>query len=176
MATLYTIGHSTRDLADFSRVLQAHELDVLADIRAFPVSRRHPHFNREALELWLPEIGLEYRWVQALGGRRKKIREDSPHVALREESFRNYADYMLTAPFQDAVAELAELAEQKRVAIMCAERLYFNCHRMMVSDYLVAHGHHALHIEDEKRPREHELMKEARVVDGQLIYKGDRLL
>jgi uncharacterized protein (DUF488 family) len=196
VATLYTIGHSTRDLADFSRVLQAHELSVLADIRAFPMSRRHPQFNREALELWLPEIGLEYRWVQALGGRRKKITDESLNVALRNDSFRNYADYMLTPPFQAAVAELVKLAEQKRVAIMCAESLYFNCHRMMVSDYLVAHGHHALHIDDEKpprehqlmkearvvdgqliyTPREHQLMKEARVVDGQLIYKGDRLL
>ncbi len=176
MATLFTIGHSTRNLADFSRVLQAHGLNVLADIRAFPMSRRHPQYNREALELWLPEIGLEYRWVQALGGRRKKIMADSPHLALRNDSFRNYADYMLTPPFQDAVAELVELAATKRVAIMCAERMYFNCHRMMVSDYLVANGHPALHIDDEKPPREHQLMEEARVVDGQLIYKGDRLL
>lgn len=175
MATLYTIGHSTRDLADFSRVLQAHEINVLADIRAFPMSRRHPQYNREALELWLPEIGLEYRWVQALGGRRKKTMQDSPNVALRNDSFRNYADYMLTAPFQEAGAELVTLAENKRVAVMCAERVYFQCHRMMVADYLVAHGHRALHIDDEKPPREHQLMKEARLVDGQLIYKGDRL-
>lgn len=176
MATLYTIGHSTRDLADFSRVLQAHELHVLADIRAFPMSRRHPQYNREALELWLPEIGLEYRWGQALGGRRKKIMDASPNIALRDDSFRNYADYMLTAPFQNAVAELVVLAETKRIAIMCAERIYFQCHRMMVSDYLAAHGHRVLHIEDEMPPREHQLMEEARVVDGQLIYKGDRLL
>ncbi|MEO6119057.1 MAG: DUF488 domain-containing protein [Terriglobales bacterium] len=175
MSTLYTIGHSTRDLADFSRVLQAHELHVLADIRAFPMSRRHPQYNREALELWLPEIGLEYRWVQALGGRRKKIMDESPNIALRADSFRNYADYMLTPPFQNAVAELVAVAEAKRIAIMCAERVYFQCHRMMVSDYLVAHGHHVLHIADEKPPREHQLMKEARVVDGRLIYKGDRL-
>ena len=175
MPTVYTIGHSTRDLADFSRVLQAHELQVLADIRAFPMSRRHPQYNRESLELWLPEIGLEYRWVQALGGRRKKLRDDSPHIALRDESFRNYADYMLTAPFQDAVGELVTLAETKRVAIMCAERVYFQCHRMMVSDYLVAHGNRVLHIDEEKPPREHQLMKEARVVEGELIYKGDRL-
>jgi uncharacterized protein (DUF488 family) len=175
VATLYTIGHSTRDLAEFSRVLQAHELHVLADIRAFPMSRRHPHFNREALELWLPEIGIEYRWVQALGGRRKKLRDDSPNVALRNDSFRNYADYMLTEPFQAAVAELLALAEQKRMAIMCAERVYFQCHRMMVSDYVTAHGNQVFHIDNEKPPREHSLMKEARIVDGQLIYKGDRL-
>ncbi|HUS18659.1 MAG TPA: DUF488 domain-containing protein [Terriglobales bacterium] len=175
MSTLYTIGHSTRDLAEFSRVLQVQEIRVLADIRAFPMSRRHPQYNREALELWLPEIGIEYRWVQALGGRRKKILAESPNVALRNDSFRNYADYMLTAPFQEAVAELVQLADSTRVAIMCAERVYFQCHRMMVSDYLVAHGHQALHIDNEKPPREHQLMKEARMVDGELIYKGDRL-
>jgi uncharacterized protein (DUF488 family) len=118
VATIYTIGHSTRDLADFSRVLQAHELNVLADIRAFPMSRRHPQYNREALELWLPEIGLEYRWVQALGGRRKKIMDESPNVALRNDS---------------------------------------------------------LHIDNEKPPRAHQLMKEARIIEGRLIYKGDRL-
>lgn len=175
MAVLYTIGHSTRDLADFSRVLQAHELQVLVDIRAFPMSRRHPQYNREALELWLPEIGLEYRWMQALGGRRKKTLEDSPNVALRNDSFRNYADYMLSEPFQRAADELIALAEKRRTAIMCAERVYFQCHRMMVSDYLTAHGNTVLHIDDEKPPREHALMKEARMVEGRLVYRGDRL-
>ncbi|HUQ49288.1 MAG TPA: DUF488 domain-containing protein [Terriglobales bacterium] len=175
MSVLYTIGHSTRDLADFSRVLQAHEVQLLADIRAFPMSKRHPQYNRHALELWLPEIGLEYRWAQALGGRRKKIMDDSPNIALHNDSFRNYADYMLTPPFQEAVAELLEIGEKKHIAIMCAERVYFQCHRMMVSDYVTAQGHKVLHIDDEKPPRAHALMKEARIVDGRLIYKGDRL-
>lgn len=175
MASIYTIGHSTRDLAEFSRVLQAHEIQVLVDIRAFPMSKRHPQYNREALELWLPEIGLEYRWMQALGGRRKKTTQESPHVAIRNDSFRNYADYMLTAAFEGAIGELVQLAEAQRPAIMCAERIYFQCHRMMVSDYLVAHGHQVRHIDNEKSPREHQLMKEARMVDGRLIYKGDRL-
>jgi len=175
VAVIHTIGHSTRDLADFSRVLQAHELDVLVDIRAFPMSRRHPQFNREALELWLPEIGLEYKWMQALGGRRKKTLQESPNVALRNDSFRNYADYMLSEPFQRAANEVIALAENKRVAIMCAERVYFQCHRMLVSDYFTAHGHTVLHIDDEKPPREHTLMKEARMVEGRLIYRGDRL-
>lgn len=175
MAILYTIGHSTRDLADFSRVLQAHELQVLVDIRAFPMSRRHPQYNREALELWLPEIGLEYRWMEGLGGRRKKTLEDSPNVALRNDSFRNYADYMLSEAFQQAAGEVIALAETRRVAIMCAERVYFQCHRMMVSDYVTANGHTVLHIDDEKPPREHALMNEARMVEGRLIYRGDRL-
>ena len=176
MATLFTIGHSTRELADFSRVLQAHDIHLLEDIRAFPMSRHLPHFNRERLEMWLPEIGVDYVWMKELGGRRKKILKDSPHIAMRSDSFRNYADYMLTAEFAEAAARVVALAEKGRTAIMCAERVWFQCHRMMVSDYLVAHGHTVLHIDNEKPPREHKLMAEARLIDGKLIYRGDRLL
>lgn len=176
MATIYTIGHSTRDLADFSAALQAHQLATLVDIRAFPMSRRLPHFNRERLEMWLPEVGVDYVWMKELGGRRKKIMQDSPNIALRSDSFRNYADYMLTPEFQSAAARVVALAEKGRPAIMCAERMWFQCHRMMVSDYLTANGHMVLHINDEKPPKEHKLMEEARIVDGRLIYKGDRLL
>ncbi len=176
--TIYTIGHSTRDLAEFSRVLQAHEIALLEDIRAFPMSRRHPHFNREHLELWLPEIGTDYVWEKQLGGRRGKqmARELSPNVALRNDSFRNYADYMLSETFQNAAARLIERAEKQRTAIMCAELLYFRCHRMLVSDYLVSHGHKVLHIQDERPPKEHVLSKDARIVDGTLNYRGDYLL
>jgi uncharacterized protein (DUF488 family) len=176
--SIYTIGHSTRDLADFSRVLQAHEIRQLEDIRAFPASRRYPHFNRENLEMWLPEIGCDYVWEKDLGGRRKQQmpRAQSPNLALRNESFRNYADYMLTPQFAQAVERLVERAQQKRTAIMCAEAVYFRCHRMLVSDYLVTHGHTVLHILDEKPPKEHTLSKDARVVDGQLVYRGDYLL
>lgn len=176
MATICTIGHSTRELAEFSAVLQAHEITTLVDIRAFPMSRRLPHFNRERLEMWLPEVGIDYVWLKELGGRRKKITDESPNIALRSDSFRNYADYMLTPEFQAAAARLVTLAEKRRPAIMCAERMWFQCHRMMVSDYLVAHGHTVLHINDEKAPKEHALMKEARIVDGELVYRGDRLL
>jgi len=178
MTTIFTLGHSTRELADFSRVLQAHDIRLLEDIRAFPMSRRYPHFNREHLELWLPEIGCEYLWEKELGGRRKKQMrvEDSPNVALRSPSFRNYADYMLSPQFQKAVERLVERAEKRKTAIMCAEYVYFRCHRMLVSDYLVSQGHTVLHIMDEKPPTEHKLSKDARMVDGRLIYRGDRLL
>ena len=176
MSTIYTIGHSTRELADFSAVLQAHEIATLVDIRAFPMSRRLPHFNRERLEMWLPEVGVDYVWMKELGGRRKKITQESPNIALRNDSFRNYADYMLTPEFQAGAARVVALAEKGRPAIMCAERMWFQCHRMMVSDYLVANGHTVLHIVDERPPKEHSLMKEARIIDGRLIYKGDRLL
>jgi uncharacterized protein (DUF488 family) len=178
MAIIFTIGHSTRDLADFSRVLQAHQMRMLEDIRAYPASRRYPHFNRENLELWLPEIGCDYVWEQDLGGRRKKQmpRDESPHVALRNDSFRNYADYMLTPQFHKATERLLERAEQKRTAIMCAEALYFRCHRMLVSDYLVNQGHTVLHILNETPPKEHVLSQDARIVDGRLVYRGDYLL
>jgi uncharacterized protein (DUF488 family) len=176
--TIYTIGHSTRDLANFSRVLQAHEIRLLEDIRAFPMSRRHPHFNRENLEIWLPQIGCDYVWEKDLGGRRKKQMppEKSPNIALRNESFRNYADYMLSPKFAAAIDRLLDSAARVNTAIMCAEAVYFHCHRMLVSDYLVSRGHGVLHILDEKPPKEHTLSKDARIVDGKLVYRGDYLL
>src|SRR5436189_562701 len=146
MATLYTIGHSTRTLDDLIKALQAHSIQTLVDIRSFPMSRRLPHFNRESLEKTLPEAGIRYVGMKELGGRRKKIRDDSPHIALRSPSFRNYADYMLTEEFRAAIAPLIKLADDSPTAYMCAERIYFRCHRMMVSDWLVGHGHQVLHI------------------------------
>ena len=176
MATLYTIGHSTRPLEDLLAALQAHQIRTLVDIRAFPMSRRLPQFNRESLEKSLLAAGIGYRWMPALGGYRKKIREDSPHIALRNASFRNYADYMLTPEFASAMAELVALAENSRTAYMCAERVYFRCHRMLVSDWLVAHGHEVLHIDGAGPPKPHRLTKEAHMVESEVIYRGDRLL
>ena len=141
------------------------------------MSRRLPHFNRESLEEQLPKAGIAYVWMKELGGRRKKMRDDSPNTALRDDSFRNYADYMMTDEFAAGIARLLELAEQGKTAIMCAERMWFHCHRMLVSDYLTAHGHTVLHIDDEKREvRPHKLMAEARLVDGKLVYDGGMLL
>ena len=176
MATLFTIGHSTRSLEELISALQAHGIKTLVDIRAFPMSRRLPHFNRESLEKALPEVDIRYVWMKELGGRRKKILVDSPNIALRNDSFRNYADYMLTPEFEQAIDRLIRLAEASPTAHMCAERVYFHCHRMLVSDWLVAHGHDVLHIDDEKPPKPHNLMAEARMQDGKLIYKCDMLL
>jgi uncharacterized protein (DUF488 family) len=176
LAVFYTIGHSTRTLEELIETLRAHQIETLADIRAFPMSRRLPQFNREALEKTLPDAGIRYVWMKALGGYRKKILDESPHVALRNDSFRNYADYMLTVEFEQAMAELIRLAESSRTAYMCAERVYFRCHRMLVSDWLVAHGHEVLHIDGEGPVKPHILMAEARMMDGRLIYRGDRLL
>ena len=175
MATLYTIGHSTRRVDELIEVLQAHSIRTLIDIRAFPMSRRLPHFNREALEESLQQSGIRYLWMKALGGYRKKIRDDSPNPALRNESFRNYADYMLTTEFQTAIEEVVQQAEQARTVYMCAERMYFQCHRMLVSDWLTAHGHSVFHLEDNGPVKAHKLTSEARLVNGQLVYSGERL-
>jgi uncharacterized protein (DUF488 family) len=176
LATLYTIGHSTRSIEELIAALQAHQIETLVDIRAFPMSRRLPQFNRESLEKSLSDAGIRYVWMKALGGYRKKIMKESPHIALRNDSFRNYADYMLTAEFELAMAELIQLAENSRTAYMCAERVYFHCHRMLVSDWLVAHGHDVLHIDGAGPVKAHTLMADARIVDGRLIYRGNRLL
>jgi uncharacterized protein (DUF488 family) len=176
LAVLYTIGHSTRSIEELIGALRAHQIETLVDVRAFPMSRRLPQFNRDSLEQSLPTSGIRYLSMQALGGYRKKILEDSPHIALRNQSFRNYADYMLTPEFDHAIAKLLALAENSPTAYMCAERLYFRCHRMLISDWLVAHGHEVLHIDAEGPVKPHKLMAEARMIDGRLIYRGDRLL
>jgi uncharacterized protein (DUF488 family) len=176
VATLYTIGHSTRPIEELIAALRAHQIQTLVDIRAFPASRRLPQFHREALEKSLPAAGIRYVWIKALGGYRKKILEESPNIALRNASFRNYADYMLTPQFEQAMGELIALAEKSRTAYMCAERVYFHCHRMLVSDWLVARGHDVLHIDGEGPVKPHRLTAEARMIEGRLIYRGDRLL
>jgi uncharacterized protein (DUF488 family) len=176
LARLYTIGHSTRSTEDLLETLQAHGIKTLVDIRAFPMSRRLPQFNRESLEKSLGGAGIRYVWKKALGGYRKKIREDSPNIALRNASFRNYADYMLTTDFETAMTELIALSEKAPTAYMCAERVYFRCHRMLLSDWLVSHGNEVMHIDGTGPAKPHRTTVEARMIDGQLIYRGDRLL
>jgi uncharacterized protein (DUF488 family) len=176
VTTIFTIGHSTRTFDELVAPLQTHLISTLVDIRSFPMSRRMPHFNRELLEKTLPQAGIRYLWMKELGGRRKKSLDDSPHIALRSPSFRNYADYMLTPEFQHGVARLVEVAERSRTVYMCAERVYFNCHRMLVSDWLTAQGHQVFHIDGTGPVKPHKLLPEARVIDGELIYLGDRLL
>jgi uncharacterized protein (DUF488 family) len=162
-------------LDELVSALHSHDIETLVDIRAFPISRRLPHFNRESLEHSLPAKGLRYVWIKDLGGYRKATRQDSPHTALRNASFRNYADYALTPEFQRAIGELLQIADASRTAYMCAERVHFRCHRMIVSDWLVAQGHEVFHIDGEGPTRPHKLFAEARLIDGQVIYRGDNL-
>ena len=176
MATLYTIGHSTRPVEELITALQAHKIKTLVDIRAFPMSRRLPQFNRETLEESLRAAGIRYVWMKSLGGYRKKTLNDSPNIALRNDSFRNYADYMLTPEFDNAASELTAMAEHSPTSYMCAERVHFRCHRMLVSDWLAAHGHDVLHIDGAGPVKPHKLTAEARMIEGRLLYRGDRLL
>jgi uncharacterized protein (DUF488 family) len=175
LATLYTIGHSTRSLEELVSTLKAHAIETLADIRAFPVSRRFPHFNGESLDATLASHKIRYVWMKSLGGYRKATGQESPHTALRNASFRNYADYTLTPEFEQAMSELVEMGSRSRTSYMCAERVYFHCHRMIVSDWLVAHGHEALHIDAEGPTRAHKMTAEARMIDGRMLYRGDQL-
>lgn len=175
MPTIFTIGHSTRTFQELVDALRAHSIQTLVDIRAFPISRRLPHFNRENLERELSQNGIEYVWEPRLGGRRKKILEHSPNTALRNESFRNYADYMLTPEFRAAIDDLIDRARTQRVAIMCAERVFFQCHRMLVSDWLAAHGHEVLHIDGTGPVKAHRPLAEGQLEGDQLIYNGGQL-
>ncbi len=176
MATVFTLGHSNRSFEDYLAILQAHRIEALVDIRSFPASRKWPWFNRESLERALPQAGIEYRWMKQLGGRRKRLRQDSPNTGLRVEAFRNYADYMLTEEFRRGAEAVVALAEKKRTAIMCAEALYYRCHRMLVSDWLTAHGHTVLHLATATaEPKPHQPVAEFTVEDGQLFYRGHEL-
>ncbi len=173
--TFFTIGHSTRDLAAFIAALEAAGVDTVADIRRFPMSRRHPHFNREALAPALTAAGIAYRHFPDLGGRRAKRADGalSPHLLWREPAFRNFADYAETAEFRAAFAALAALAKSGTPAIMCAEAVWWRCHRRIVADYLIAAGFAVEHIFDEKKREPAKLTPGARPRgDGTLLYEG----
>ena len=174
--SVLTIGHSNHPLDRFLALLAQHEVEALVDIRRFPGSIKHPHFHRDNLAAALQKATVEYHWLEALGGRRHKQRDESANLGLENKGFRNYADYMLSPKFEAAIQRLVERAERANTAIMCAESVFFRCHRMLVSDYLVSHGHSVLHIVNEKAPTEHMITKDARIIDGKLVYRGDYLL
>ena len=169
--TVWTVGHSTRSAEEFGAILTAHEIQALVDVRSFPGSRRYPQFNRSELAESLPRLGIEYKHEPRLGGRRSP-RADSHNTAWRNASFRGYADYMETDQFKAGVEELLQLAREKRVAVMCAEAVWWRCHRSLISDYLKAAGHTVIHIIDERKSEEHPFTSAARIVDGQLSYRG----
>jgi len=170
--TLYTIGHSNRPLDDFLDLVAAHDIRGIVDVRAFPSSRRWPHFNREPLAQALQVHRVEYDWLPALGGRRHKGRPDSPHTAWAVAAFRNYADYTDSEEFAQGLAALLALARQRRTAFMCAEALYWQCHRRLIADRLSVLGNRVLHIQTRDRAVEHRLPAFARVVDRRIIYDG----
>jgi uncharacterized protein (DUF488 family) len=169
--TIYSVGHGNRTFEELAEALRAHGVRRLADVRSFPGSRRHPHFGRESLERTLPAAGIEYIWMKALGGRRK-VRPDSSNTAWRVEGFRAYADYMETSEFAAAIDELIRLAREQPTAYMCAERLWWQCHRRLLSDALAVRGHEVVHILDAAKAEPHKLTEFLRMQDGHLLYPG----
>lgn len=169
--TVWTIGHSTRSAEEFGAILKAHEIEVLVDVRMFPGSRRYPQFNKEALSAALAKLGIEYKHEPRFGGRRTP-RADSHNTAWRNASFRAYADHMEGDEFRKAVEELLELAASRRTTVMCAEALWWRCHRSLISDYVKAAGHHVVHILGESKTEDHPFTSAAKIVDGELSYRG----
>lgn len=170
-ATIWTIGHSTRTLEEFVELLHEYRIEAIADVRRFPGSRRHPHFASEALATSLPAHGIAYQWIPKLGGLRK-VQPDSPNTAWRNASFQGYADYLATAEFGEGLVELLTLAADKRTAMMCAEVVWWRCHRSIVSDVLKLRGIEVIHIIDATHATVHPYTSAAQVVDGRLSYAG----
>ena len=169
--TIYSIGHSTRSSRDFIALLRRHGVEAIADVRLIPKSARHPHFAREVLERTLPTEGIAYQHFIDLGGRRRP-RRDSVNTAWRVEAFRGYADHMRTDPFRHALASLRSFARLAPTAMMCAEAVWWQCHRRLLADRLTVAGVTVLHILSDAVPARHELSEFAREVSGEVIYPG----
>ncbi len=167
--TIWTLGHSTRPLEEFIELLQSAEITAIADVRRFPGSRRYPQYNQAALTDALAAVGVQYVWLPELGGRRRP-RPDSPHTAWRNASFRAYADYMDTDEFEEGADRVTALAGTERVALMCAEALWWQCHRALISDYLKIRGHAVIHLLSPRNHEEHPYTSAAQIVEGRLSY------
>ncbi|HET7273811.1 MAG TPA: DUF488 domain-containing protein [Longimicrobiaceae bacterium] len=166
---IWTIGHSSRAIEEFLDLLAGEQIEVLADVRRFPGSRAHPHFNPEPLAGSLAARDTEYIQFTDLGGRRK-AKPDTPHTIWRHPAFRGYADYMDTEEFEAGLERLMETARSLRTAIMCSEAVWWRCHRSMISDALKARGVEVLHIMGPGKTTEHPFTAPARIVDGELYY------
>lgn len=153
-------------------LLTKHGVRLLVDVRRFPGSRRYPHFNREHLAESLAAAGIDYLWLETLGGRRSAVAKQAPstNAGLRNVSFRNYADYMASGTFRDAVEALRHGDHARPPAIMCSEGLFWRCHRRLISDYLLAQGENVVHILPDGKLQPHELTFGAQIVDGGVIY------
>jgi len=167
---IWTIGHSTRPIEEFINELHANQIKLLIDVRQFPGSRKYPQYNKPLLSESLIKDGIEYLHMPELGGRRKG-NPDSQNTLWRNESFRAYADYMETKEFEDGINRAINLAKQKPSAIMCAEAVWWRCHRSLISDYLKSRGADVIHIISATNTQPHPYTSAARIVDGQLSYR-----
>lgn len=172
MKTIWTLGHSTRDFEEFVHLLKTFDIERLVDVRSFPGSRKFPQYNKENLEISIPENGIDYQHKRTLGGRRK-VNPDSKNDAWRNESFQGYADYMETDEFKEALKNLETIALKQRTAIMCSEAVWWRCHRSMISDALKVQGWKVLHIMNDKTASEHPYTSPAKVVNGKLDYSKE---
>jgi uncharacterized protein (DUF488 family) len=165
-----TVGHGALDPVAFTGVLRGAEVELVVDVRRYPGSRRQPHVGAEAMAGWLGDAGIGHRWIEALGGRRRR-HPRSPNVALTNDQFRAYADHMATDEFAAGIAELRDLAERRSVAIMCSESVWWRCHRRLIADHLVlVEGDEVDHLFHDGRTARHPPLAGARVVDRHLVY------
>ena len=169
---ILTIGHSTHPFERLVELLRPHGVEALADVRQAPRSRRVPHFDAERLAQALPRAGIAYAHLGELGGRRSPAR-DSPNDGWRIAAFRGYADHLARAEFAAGLGRLTSLARERRTAIMCAEGLWWRCHRRLIADVLVARGWRVRHIGPDGRAREHELTAFARPAGDRLTYPAE---
>jgi uncharacterized protein (DUF488 family) len=172
--TLWTVGHSNVAIDILLNRLRGHDIALVADVRRFPASRRHPQFGQAALSGALGDAGIDYLHLPELGGRRRP-RADSRNLAWRNDAFRGYADYMETLPFASAIDRLLAEASRRRTAVMCAELLWWQCHRALIADFLKAAGHEVLHITADG-VTEHPYTSAAQILDGRLSYAAGNLL
>ncbi|MGH8100975.1 MAG: DUF488 family protein [Chthoniobacterales bacterium] len=170
--TIWTVGHSTRTLEDFVETLKAYDIELLVDVRRFPGSRRLPQFGSEELRAAVESNGIAYLWIESLGGRRPAHR-DSRNLGWTNSAFRGYADHAETEEFAAGLFELLNVAAGLRTAIMCAEVLWWRCHRRIVSDVLVSLGDDVIHVRDAKVSERHRLSAPGRIIDGVLSYSPD---
>ena len=170
--TIFTIGHSTRTIEEFLEMLNSFNIKVLADIRRLPGSRKYPQFDQDALKKSLEDNGIEYVYIEGLGGRRK-VSPNSKNTTWRNKSFQGYADYMETKSFENGAAELAKLASEQATAMMCSEAVWWSCHRSMVSDYFKAKGWKVLHIMALGKETEHPYTAPARVLGDKVLYSEE---
>lgn len=173
--TIWTIGHSTRPFEEFVAMLHSFQIELVEDIRSYPGSRKFPQYNKETLQISLPENNIQYIHLRELGGRRK-VSLDSKNTAWRHIAFRGYADYMETDAFKEGIKELEKIAMKQRTAYMCSEAVWWRCHRSMVSDYLKVRGWKVMHIMDIGKEDEHPYTSPSRILNGELSYEAGKVL
>ena len=169
---IWTIGHSTRPFEEFVAMLHSFNVELVADVRNYPGSRKFPQFNKEAMEVSLPQRNIQYIHLKSLGGRRKP-NPGSKNTAWKNMAFRGYADYMETIDFENGIKELIKNALKYRTAYMCSEAVWWSCHRSLISDYLKLHGWKVLHIMGIEKAQEHPYTAPAKIVNGELKYEND---